>query len=55
MSLVSPPSGQCGYGGAGEGAEETSGGEVSEGPLRGDSSTLWCPGTTNPFPSLPIL
>lgn len=46
MFCVSPSSGQCGYGGAGEGAEETSGGEVPEGPLRGDRCTLWCQGTT---------
>lgn len=41
-----PSSWQCWYGGAGEGAEETSGGEVSEGPLRGDRCPLRRQGTT---------
>lgn len=46
FNFLPPSSGQCGYGGAGEGAEETSGGEVPEGPLRGNSCPLWCQGTT---------
>lgn len=33
-------SGQCGDGGAGERAQEAGGGEVPEGPLRGDSCPL---------------
>lgn len=37
-------SGQCGDGGAGERAQEAGGGEVPEGPLRGDSCPLRCQG-----------
>lgn len=43
---MSPSSGQCWNGGAGEGAEETSGWEVSEGPLWRDSCPLRCQGTS---------
>lgn len=46
---LSPSSWQCWYGGAGEGTKETSGREVPEGPLWGNSSPLWCQGTTVAF------
>lgn len=41
-----PSSGQCGYGGAGEGAEETSGGEVSKSSLWGNCCSLRSEGTS---------